>query len=142
MLYYPAWGFHNQICRVVYLFMHPLGKLLVTTGYPYENGQKSEIIDLPNPGSVCEDLPDFPIQVGAASGGLLLNNQPLICGGLSSNYELQCYIVGNGHFKQIQTKMKFKTIMQWRSFPCVSSYIRCCARVMCRTYILLQVQDS
>ena len=47
--------------------MHPLGKLLVTTGYPYENGQKSEIIDLLNPGSVCEDLPDFPIQVGAAS---------------------------------------------------------------------------
>ena len=99
MLYYPAWGFLNQICRVVYLFMHPLGKLLVTTGYPYENGQKSELIDLLNPGSVCEDLPDFPIQVGAASGGLLLNNQPLICGGLSSNYELQCYIVGNGHFK-------------------------------------------
>ena len=85
--------------ELVYLFMHPLGKLLVTTGYPYENGQKSEIIDLLNPGSVCEDLPDFPIQVGAASGGLLLNNQPLICGGLSSNYELQCYIVGNGHFK-------------------------------------------
>ena len=31
-----------------------IGKIVVTTGYPLENGQKSEVIDLMDPSTKCE----------------------------------------------------------------------------------------
>ena len=40
-----------------------IAKVLVTTGYPLENGYHSEVIDLLNPNSTCDSLPDFPVQI-------------------------------------------------------------------------------
>ena len=40
-----------------------IAKVLVTTGYPLENGYHSEVIDLVNPNSTCDSLPDFPVQI-------------------------------------------------------------------------------
>ena len=50
------------------------GRALVTTGYPYGNGIQSEVIDFKNENVSCESLPDFPIKLEAATGGLLLNS--------------------------------------------------------------------
>ena len=40
-----------------------IAKVLVATGYPLENGSHSEVIDLINPNSTCDSLPDFPVQI-------------------------------------------------------------------------------
>ena len=55
--------------------------MLVVTGTPIENAQYSEVIDLLDSDTKCQPLMDFPIQAYSATGGLLQNNQPLICGG-------------------------------------------------------------
>ena len=55
--------------------------MLVVTGTPIEDAQYSEVIDLLDPQAVCQPLMDFPIQAYSATGGLLQNNFPLICGG-------------------------------------------------------------
>lgn len=69
------------------------GKLLVTTGgYPNENGFFSEVIDLINEDSECEQLESAPFQKLFATGGLIKENIPLVCGG--NNNENQCFIVG------------------------------------------------
>jgi len=57
------------------------GKVLIATGSPYETSVKTEVIDLADESTTCEALQDFPIQVTGASGGLLNDSQPLICGG-------------------------------------------------------------
>ena len=54
---------------------------MVVTGTPIENAQYSEVIDLLDSDAKCEPLMDFPIQAYSGTGGLLQNNQPLICGG-------------------------------------------------------------
>ena len=64
-------------------------KLLVTTGYEFENGRKSEILDLLNPDVVCEDLNDFRYDVRYATGGIIDNDTIIVCGGEdSSGYKL------------------------------------------------------
>ena len=57
--------------------------MLITTGAPYKNGQKSEVIDLLNPNAICQFMTDFPEQVTDATGGLIESTIPLICGGFS-----------------------------------------------------------
>jgi hypothetical protein len=64
-------------------FTEPLTKVLVTTGLE-EGSKKMEIIDLDDPTNVCQPsfLADYPFdEVIGASGGLLTNNNALICGG-------------------------------------------------------------
>ena len=73
-----------------------LDKLLITTGYPYDNGVYSEVIDVNNSNVTCEtSLPDFPLGIAYATGGLLMG-RPLICGG-ESNYS-RCYFLDNLDF--------------------------------------------
>ena len=60
-----------------------------------KNSQTSEVIDLLLPETVCNDMTDFPIRVEGATGGLLLRNTPIICGGWNITHNLQCYIIGN-----------------------------------------------
>jgi hypothetical protein len=76
--------------RIVFLiqmpmlsFTGPLTKVLVTNGNT-EGSKKLEIIDLEDPTNVCQPsfLADYPFDVQGASGGLLTNNNALICGGL------------------------------------------------------------
>jgi hypothetical protein len=63
-----------------------LTKVLVTTGF--DTGSKNtEIMDLSDPSNVCQPslLADYPLdRVQGASGGLLTNNNALICGGWGS----------------------------------------------------------
>ena len=85
-------------------------KLLVTTGYPYENGSHSEMINLANPNVTCSPPPNYTIKVERAFSGLInlfgtLHNftLPLICGGMYRNYsnsnyyegQTDCYILGD-----------------------------------------------
>ena len=53
-----------------------IAKVLVTTGYPLENGYHSEVIDLVNPNSTCDSLPDFPVQIHSG----IINNIQKISG--------------------------------------------------------------
>ena len=56
-------------------------KLLVTTGYPFgSTSRKSEVIDILNSGTICEDLPDAPRDLYWGSGGMI-NGKPMVCGG-------------------------------------------------------------
>ena len=57
--------------------------MLITTGAPYENGLKSEVIDLLNPNTKCQFMTDFNNQITDATGGLIESTVPIICGGFS-----------------------------------------------------------
>ena len=75
-------------------FFEIIGKLLVTSGYPINQGVHTEIIDLINPNIKCEKFQDLPIELDLAFGGLL-ENRPIICGGHSNlTYETKCYEIG------------------------------------------------
>jgi hypothetical protein len=63
------------------LFTLFLGKVLVTTGHPIATSVKSEVIDLEDSSNICQNLEDYPIQVGGSVGGLLNQGDPLVCGG-------------------------------------------------------------
>ena len=68
-------------------------KLLVTTGLPFENGRHSEVIDIFNEDTICDDLQNSPYNNKGAVGGLIHENIPLVCGGWNGNnvkYN-QCY---------------------------------------------------
>ena len=69
-------------------------KLLVTTGFPFENGTRSEVIDLVNDLNKCDDLPDYPLQVEEATGGFISGKYPMICGGHFYTYD-QCLVLGS-----------------------------------------------
>ena len=49
----------------------------------YDSGKHTEIVDLSNHGFNC-DLPDFPLEIAYAAGGIV-NGIPTICGGAYSN---------------------------------------------------------
>ena len=96
----------NQMSKIKYfLFNHLvmsayinlfeiIGKLLVTSGYPVNQGIHTEIIDLINPNIKCDNLQDLPVELDLAFGGLL-ENRPIICGGHSNlTYETNCYEIG------------------------------------------------
>ena len=73
-------------------------KLLVVTGQfddqYYNDGLKSEIIDLENENSVCEDLSNAPYVMSLGTGGFV-NGHPLICGGFDGNKQLNiCFVLG------------------------------------------------
>ena len=70
-------------------------KLLVTTGWPAEDGITSEIIDLQNSDNECQNFQDFPYQVSGAIGGVLHNKYPVICGGQFKNETFDiCQVLG------------------------------------------------
>ena len=73
---------------------------MVTTGWYWNEGVHSEVIDLVNPNVTCNDFPDFPIEMDNAFGGLFETMLPVqgnilavICGGQSSSIDTQskCY---------------------------------------------------
>ena len=67
----------------------------MTTGYPRNISYHSEVIDLINPNNSCKSLPDFPVKINGAYGGLLNKTLPIICGGWNvKNSKSDCYIVG------------------------------------------------
>ena len=74
----------------------------MTTGLPYDNSQHSEVLDLMNPDTICEQLSDHPIKVGSATGSLLSENNPIICGGnYYDDYSKKCHIIGKNAINTI-----------------------------------------
>jgi hypothetical protein len=76
-------------------FTEPLTKVLVTTGIDVGSKQ-IEIIDMDDPTNVCQPsfLADYPFdEVSGASGGLLTNNNALICGGYGSETLDDCFAI-------------------------------------------------
>ena len=71
-----------------------MAKLLVTPGLrsPYQ----TQIIDLWDENAICDELPNHPFETGGgATGGLLKNKLPMICGGWDDeDYVNQCFIIG------------------------------------------------
>ena len=57
-----------------------IGKILIYTGDPYENGVIAEVVDLINPDSECSYSVNLPYNVTAASGGKI-GNKNVYCGG-------------------------------------------------------------
>ncbi len=78
-------------------------KLLVATGYPREKSVISEVIDLNNPSSNCNDFDPYPVDAGTygAVGGLVYGTSPFICAGDPGNDK--CYFLGDSN---VQTTMK------------------------------------
>ena len=89
-----------QILFLGSIFAHVCpSKLLVSTGAQYDDkGQISEVIDLLDPEAICEPLPDYPVNIEDAFGGLLHGNIPIICGGqsMSGFYQnMQCHTISS-----------------------------------------------
>ena len=76
---------------IILMFVY-LDHILVTTGFPLATSVKSEIIDIKNPESSCNDFPAFPIQNQNAIG-TVLENAPVICGG--DGGKQSCYTLGS-----------------------------------------------
>jgi hypothetical protein len=96
-------------------------KLLVATGSG--PGPIVEVINLDdsNPDLVCEDLPDFPLYIGFATGQLYNRKYPVICGGESalSNYSTrcECYSFRDGAWQSIQSLSECKSGLASAVFP-------------------------
>ena len=85
---------------------HFIARLLVTTGTPFGNGIRSEVIDVLNENIVARPeyyLPDANRNLVGGLGGLI-NGHPLICGGNcdscgddSSNSINTCFILGQNN---------------------------------------------
>ena len=80
-------------------------KVLVATGWPFENGITTEIIDLNNPRFSCHDLPPFPYKVAEGVGGLIANASPTICGGntfIRNSYRItnDCFLIERKQWKK------------------------------------------
>ena len=67
---------HN--CTIINFSTEP--KVLISTGFPLNSGNKTEVIDLENSNVKCKDLEDFPIE-NSQPVYANLASQPIICGG-------------------------------------------------------------
>ena len=56
--------------------------MIVTGSVGSDDVATSEIIDLQNSQNTCDDFGNHSKEVFSASGGLLMNDYPLICGGV------------------------------------------------------------
>jgi hypothetical protein len=81
----------------------PMTKVLVTIGSTV-GSKKMEILDLEDPTNVCQPsfLDEYPVdKVYGASGGLLTNNNALICGGYGSKMTLDdCFSYNHNGIKK------------------------------------------
>ena len=78
-------------------FLVLVTKMLVVSGFPWGSSIKTELIDIGRPNIIC-DLPDFPIQVGAAVGFNSAKG-PTICGGRKSDWSItnECFTLNYDH---------------------------------------------
>jgi hypothetical protein len=67
-----------------------MGRSLEEEGFLYLN--TIEVIDLNSPPKSCKNLPDFPLKVADALGGLGFKDRPKMCGGYFRNVDYNnCY---------------------------------------------------
>ncbi len=76
---------------------------MIVSGDPQETGVVTEILDLSGSGLTCDNLPEFPVQLAGAVGGLLNGKIPFICGGYEAVEHLttKCHIYSPGSFWQL-----------------------------------------
>mgnify|MGYP002054262422 CR=1 FL=1 len=72
---------------------------MITTGVLFgegKGGKSTEVFDMFDPTKTCKNLPDYPLDVYYAVGGLI-DKMPVICGGAYSkiyvNSTKDCYIL-------------------------------------------------
>ena len=94
---------HHQMVNV-YQFIHQksihpftsikIGLILLTTGRTLvpSDSAASQVVNALDSSSTCQDMPDYPIAVHQAGGGIL-DNVPIVCGGGSDDHGMQssCY---------------------------------------------------
>ena len=63
----------------------------------YENGLHSEVVDIDNEDTECDELANSAYPVEGAAGGLV-GRKPMICGGFNENPSTgaskQCFVLG------------------------------------------------
>ena len=69
---------------------------MIATGYPYDDGRNTEIIDVEDSNFRCTKVEQFPVKLHGASGGLMNGHTPFICGGRGYingywTYSTDCY---------------------------------------------------
>ena len=66
----------------------------------YENGLHSEVIDIDNENTKCDELANSAHPVQGAAGGLV-SRKPMICGGFNESPltggSKKCFILGENH---------------------------------------------
>ena len=80
---------------ISYIFF-VLGKIVVYSGYPLENGKNAEVIDLLNPEAACDTYAVLQEGVYRAFGGKVAD-EFVVCGGYSGGgvvISKNCYKVG------------------------------------------------
>ena len=63
-----------------------IAKLLVVTGDPTFEAQKTEVIDISDPDNICDSLGDYPLEAASGFGGML-NGMPVSCGGFNPDID-------------------------------------------------------
>ena len=56
---------------------------MIATGYPFDDGRNTEIIDVEDSSFSCTNIEQFPIKLTGATGGLINGQTPFICDGRS-----------------------------------------------------------
>jgi hypothetical protein len=95
-------------------FFPGLTKLLVGVGKITGGilSQEFEVIDLENTKTHCQSLPNFPKTANNAFGGLVFQDQPLICGGSGDgSVSKECHIYKNGAWNQFHDLNEARTYM-------------------------------
>ena len=69
---------------------------MIATGFPSNDGQNSEIVDVEDSNFSCTNIEQFPVKLYAASGGSMNGHTPFICGGRGHingywTYSNDCY---------------------------------------------------
>ena len=79
-------------------------KLIVAAGNTYDYLKSVEVVNLDesNLDLTCDNLPDLPIGLDGATGGLFEGTTPIICGGYNFGYYYcHCYALQNGSWNPI-----------------------------------------
>ena len=77
---------------------HKKETLILATGFPWSEDVQTEILNLGE--EECTQLPDFPIELREASGALIKEKYPLICGGFDgAQIREDCYLLGSSYEK-------------------------------------------
>ena len=95
----PFYNINHFYGSTSFLFFPLASMIIIATGSPHSTGKNTELFDVELSGNakVCQNQ-DFPIQVWAATGGVIEENKVLICGGYSSDSSSatdECYVLGN-----------------------------------------------
>ena len=90
---------------LIHYFISAGIKVLVVTGVgsTWDDGRRTEIIDLEDSSFTCSKVNQFPVSLYASTGGLV-GSTPFVCGGYTGSYSNACYTLQeNGAWKQDRT---------------------------------------